>query len=301
MKNSSDDGGLVSEDRLAQEERKDMTVSETASSQTAGLEDYLNKGIKDIITERPGIEAILDDYDIGCGPCMVGTCLLKDIVEIHALSPSNEQEMMGRIAKAISPDGEIEASPTPRKATAREVLTYSPPMQKLVNEHKLIKRLIAQIPNIVESLDLETEEGRQLVLDGVDFIRNYADRYHHAKEEDLLFKYFDEDAEVLKTMHEDHRNARNRVKNIVEGVENRNRESVIENLGAYRELLTDHIRKEDDILYPWMDRSITTTQVGNLYSSFNGVDERFGDSPAKYEEFVIELEESFQPKENRKK
>ena len=87
------------------------------------------------------------------------------------------------------------------------------------------------------------------------------------------------------------------VKSIVEGVESRNKESVIEDLAAYRELLTDHIRKEDDILYPWMDRKITTTQVGQLFSSFNEVDERFGDAPARYEEFVRELEEGFQPQE----
>jgi len=274
-----------------------MTLNEAASSQTAGLEEYLNKGIKEIITERPGIEAILDDYDIGCGPCMVGTCLLKDIVEIHALSPSDERVMMGRIAKAIHPDSEIEVPQIQRKTPARKAVTYSPPMQKLVDEHKLIKRLIAQIPRIIESLDLETEEGRQRVLDGIDFIRNYADSYHHAKEEDLLFKYFDEDTEIIKVMHEDHRNARSRVKNIMEGVESRDRESVIENLGAYRELLTDHIRREDDILYPWMDRNITTPQVGTLYSSFNEVDERFGDAPARYEEFVRALEDGFQTQE----
>jgi hemerythrin-like domain-containing protein len=80
-------------------------------------------------------------------------------------------------------------------------------------------------------------------------------------------------------------------------MESRDRESVIENLGAYRGLLTDHIRREDDILYPWMDRNITTTQVGKLYSSFNEVDERFGDAPARYEKFVRELEEGFQPQE----
>ncbi len=274
-----------------------MTVNEAASSQTAGLEDYLNKGIKETITEHPGIEAILDDYDIGCGPCMVGTCLLKDIVEIHALSPRDEREMMGRIAKAIHPDSAIEVPQVQRKTAARKAVTYSPPMQKLVDEHKLIKRLVAQIPPIIESLDLETEEGRRRVLNGVDFIRNYADSYHHAKEEDLLFKYFDEDAEIIQAMHEDHRNARSRVKSIVEGGESRNRDAVIENLGAYRELLTDHIRKEDDILYPWMDRNITTTQVGKLFSSFSEVDERFGDAPARYEEFVRELEEGFQPQE----
>jgi len=275
-----------------------MNTNEARSElQTEALGEYLNKGIKEIITERPGVEAILDDYDIGCGPCMVGTCLLKDIVDIHALSPSDEQEMMGRISKAIHPDSEAEVPLIQRKAPDRKAVTYSPPMQRLVDEHKLIKRLIAQIPRIIESLDLETEEGRQRVLDGVDFIRNYADRYHHAKEENLLFKYFDEDTEILKVMHEDHRNARNHVKSIIEGVERRDRESVTENLAAYRELLTDHIRKEDDILYPWMDRNIDTSQVGKLFSSFNEVDESFGDAPARYDKFVRALEEGFQLQE----
>jgi hemerythrin-like domain-containing protein len=275
-------------------ERSELTAY-GSNLQTANLEEYLSKGIKEIITERPEVEAILDDYDIGCGPCMVGTCLLKDIVEIHALSPSDEKEMMGRITEAIHPDREAEAAPVKREPRAPKEVTYSPPMQRLVDEHKLIKRLIAQIPRIIDNLDLETEEGRRLVLDGVDFIRNYADRYHHAKEEDLLFKYFDEDAEIIRAMHEDHRNARNRVKSIVEGVECRDRDSVIENLGAYRDLLTDHIRREDDILYPWMDRNITTTQVGKLFSSFSEVDESFRDAPARYAEFVRELEEVFQP------
>ena len=228
---------------------------------------------------------------------MVGTCLLKDIIEVHALPPSDQREMMARISRAINPNSEIELPQIRRKTAARKAVTYSPPMQKLVDEHKLIKRLIAQIPNIVESLELEAQEGKQLVLDGIDFIRNYADSYHHAKEEDLLFKYFEEDAEILQAMHEDHRNARSRVRNILEGIESKNRESVIENLFAYRELLTDHIRKEDDILYPWMDRNITTPQVGKLFSSFSEVDERFGDTPARYEKFVRELEECFQSQE----
>ena len=56
------------------------------------METYLNKGIKEVITEFPSIEGILEDYEIGCGPCMVGTCLLKDIVEIHQLPPEQEQD-----------------------------------------------------------------------------------------------------------------------------------------------------------------------------------------------------------------
>lgn len=50
------------------------------------MDEYLNEGIKEIITEFPKVESILNDYDIGCGPCNVGICLLKDIVTIHRLS-----------------------------------------------------------------------------------------------------------------------------------------------------------------------------------------------------------------------
>ena len=50
------------------------------------METYLNKGIKEIIAEFPEIEDVLSDYDIGCGPCEVGICQLKDVVAIHRLS-----------------------------------------------------------------------------------------------------------------------------------------------------------------------------------------------------------------------
>ena len=110
-----------------------MTLNNPGSSQTIGLNEYLNRGIKEIITERPEVEAILDDYNIGCGPCMVGTCLLKDIVEIHALSPSNEQEMMGRIAESIQPGHEAKASPVKHRLRDQKAVTYSPPMQMVVS------------------------------------------------------------------------------------------------------------------------------------------------------------------------
>ncbi len=54
-------------------------------------------------------------------------------------------------------------------------------MKKLVYEHDLIKRWIALIPEVIKNLEVESEEDRQLILDGVDFILSYADKYHHAK------------------------------------------------------------------------------------------------------------------------
>jgi hemerythrin-like domain-containing protein len=258
------------------------------------MEQYLNKGIKDIIEQYPEVEKILDEYDIGCGPCSVGICLLKDIVEIHRLPPDRERELMARIAKAIDPEAEIEI-PEAKAVSADKpaVIKYSPPMKKLVDEHVLIKRWIALIPAVVDNLDLETEEGRQIIMDGIDMIRSYADRYHHAKEEDILFKYFDENSEILQVMYEDHTTGRGHVKAMLEALEKNDSKTLGDHLMAYRDLLTGHIKKEDEILFPWMDRNLSAGQVEEMLTKFDEVDQQMGFSPDKYESFIQILEIKF--------
>jgi hemerythrin-like domain-containing protein len=259
------------------------------------MEAFLNKGIKEIIDQYPDVEKILDQYGIGCGPCSVGICELKDIVDIHNLPEDQEQALMEKIAGIIYPGQDIQIPPGKKKtpAAAGEI-RYSPPMKQLVNEHVLIKRWIALIPAVVNNLDLESDEGRQLILDGIDMIRSYADRYHHAKEEDILFKYFDEDSEILQVMYEDHTTGRGHVKAMLAAFDRKDKATLGEHLLAYRDLLTEHIKKEDEILYPWMDRNLSTTQVGELFAKFSEVDEKMGFSPDKYEQFVVKLEKQFQ-------
>lgn len=256
------------------------------------MEKYLNKGIKDLITEFPKVADILNEYNIGCVPCNAGSCLLKDIVEIHNLSLEDEEELMAKIAKVIYPDRKVEIPKIKRKAPAKKgEITYSPPMKRLVNEHLLIKKWVALVPDVIESLDVESEEGRKIILNGVDFIRSYADKFHHAKEEEILFKYFDADLDIVKTMLQDHEAARNHVKAIMEALEKRDKKGVSLHLNGYRELLTEHIKKEDEILYPWMDRNLSIKQVGELFAKFDEADQRIGEVVLKRcEGFIKNLE-----------
>jgi hemerythrin-like domain-containing protein len=258
------------------------------------MEAYLNKGIKEIIDQFPEVEEILNEYDIGCAPCSVGTCLLKDIVEIHNLSADKEQELMAKIAQALYPGKEVKIPRIERKTgTEPKGLNYSLPMQMLVDEHVLIKRLIALIPEVVTNLDVDSNEGRQLIIEAVDFIQSYADKYHHGKEEDILFKYFDEDLDVLKVMHADHKQGRSHVKAILEALDRKDKATIGKHLTAYGALLTEHIKKEDEILLPWMDRNLSISQIGKLFSEFKEADETIGYSPLKYKEFIDRLEKKF--------
>jgi hypothetical protein len=114
--------------------------------------DYLNRNIKDIIKEFPTIADVLNQYNIGCVTCNLGTCLFKDIVEIHNLAPGETATLMAKIARITSPKTEIVMPTIVRKNRPEKVETgYSPPLKKLVDEHRLIKRWVAIIPRVIET------------------------------------------------------------------------------------------------------------------------------------------------------
>jgi len=72
-----------------------------------GNEKISELPIKEVITAFPGVGKILEEYQIGCVSCAVGTCLLKDIIEIHQLPEEEGREMLARMAKAIYPTGKL--------------------------------------------------------------------------------------------------------------------------------------------------------------------------------------------------
>jgi hemerythrin-like domain-containing protein len=137
----------------------------------------------------------------------------------------------------------------------------------LVTEHRLILRMIA----LLEQNAPRTAEGSytnwQFYLDGVDFIRNYADHFHHAKEEDVLFEALVKNGmprenSPVAAMLMEHDQGRAYVKAMeaaareaLEGASGRER-IISDNALAYAALLREHIAKEDEILYPLAERVI---------------------------------------------
>lgn len=257
------------------------------------MEAYKDIGIKDIITKFPKIGEILEEYGIACGPCTVGICALKDILDIHSLAPEKEKELMTRIEAVVYPGREIPhlVSKVAGKEIAAPPHEFSPPMQLLVDEHVVIKRWLALIPSVVDKIDLATDQGRQIIQDGIDLIRSYADRLHHAKEEDILFKYFDDTEKIFQVIYEDHRIARNYVSEMLTALENDDVDTLSKNLLAYGRLLAEHIHKEDEILFPWLDRNLTNGQIAELAKKFAAEDKRIGIDQDKYQVFLQKLEE----------
>lgn len=262
------------------------------------MDKYLNSSIKEVIVKFPEIADILNSYNIGCVNCGVGTCLLKDIVSIHNLSSQDEEELMSKIAGVIAPNSKKKPATLKKdakpKAHVVNGIKYSPPLKKLVDEHVLIKKWLELIPEVIKGINISTNEWEKIIADGVDFMRSYADKFHHAKEEDILFKYFDKNLDVIEVMHRDHETGRSYVRATIDALEKKDKDTIIRNLNAYRDLLTEHIKKEDEILYPWMDRALSTTKIGELAEKFNELETQKGALiTKKYQQLIASLLNKF--------
>ena len=174
--------------------------------------------------------------------------------------------------------------------------------QALVDEHKLILRMIALLECNARTTAAGTYSNWQFYLDGVDFIRNYADRFHHAKEEDVLFEALvtngmPRENSPVAAMLMEHDQGRT----YVGAMESAAREAldgkagqegiVAENALAYVELLREHISKEDDILYPLAERVIPDTMRDAIIEGYAAAEARTATNfTARYEAVVAGYE-----------
>lgn len=62
------------------------------------------------------------------------------------------------------------------------------PIEALMSEHRLIERIISHMRKELAKMEESKEVNSKFVNIAVDFIRVYADRCHHGKEEGVLFR-----------------------------------------------------------------------------------------------------------------
>jgi len=88
-------------------------------------------------------------------------------------------------------------------------------------EHRLIERMIAIMKRDLHGLEAGNTTSVSRIDIMVDFIRTYADRCHHGKEEDILFRELDrknltvEHRKIMDELIQEHIHGRNTVKKLV--------------------------------------------------------------------------------------
>jgi len=135
-----------------------------------------------------------------------------------------------------------------------------------MKEHRLIERMVRIMQARLEQTRQEGKVDPAFVDTAVDFIKTYADRCHHGKEEDILFaglgkkKLSAEHRRIMKELIEEHKMGRNTVKKLTEAKEGyvQGRQDAIKDIVGNMEVLVrfypKHIEKEDKHFFiPCMD------------------------------------------------
>jgi len=175
----------------------------------------------------------------------------------------------------------------------------------LVQEHESILKVIEITQTILSDND-HSKVNLEHVEQIIDFIRNFADKYHHLKEEDMLFvemvkQGMSNDVGPIAVMLADHDAGRKYIKQALEAVEKFKTGDysafalIQRNLLNYCELLTGHIFKENNILYPMAGRIVPETILQSMSADFDKANHTTRDNEYfdKYLKLVDELEKIY--------
>jgi hemerythrin-like domain-containing protein len=170
----------------------------------------------------------------------------------------------------------------------------------LMIEHRLIERMISRIKDALAQIESTQKVDPLLVDTAVDFIRMYADRTHHGKEEDILFRDLSkrtlsaEDLRVMDELIQEHVFGRQTTKALVEAnTRYRNGDTsaladIADKLRTLVEFYPKHIEKEDKVFFPASRAYFTDEEDQAMLAEFWEFDREM--IHEKYKSVVEELE-----------
>ncbi|HNW69283.1 MAG TPA: hemerythrin domain-containing protein [Bacteroidales bacterium] len=151
--------------------------------------------------------------------------------------------------------------------------------QQLKDEHEGIKLML----RIMEKISIDLTVGKELNCDHyekiIEFLQGFADRCHHAKEEEILFPALEKhgiqnEGGPIGIMINEHRKARELIivlnmafKEFKEG----NKQAIqclISSSRDYVQLLKNHIEKENFVLFMLADKVLSEEEQSKIAEAF---------------------------------
>jgi hemerythrin-like domain-containing protein len=158
------------------------------------------------------------------------------------------------------------------------------PTEDLINEHKAIKVMLSIMSKIAENIKNDKGVDTNDVEKIVNFLKTFADKCHHGKEENALFPALvkagipNENGPVGVMLNE-HVIGRGHIKEIGTSTENYkagNTESIqliADSLLSYVNLLQNHIQKEENVLFKMADKVLNNNVQDDVYEQFEKIEE----------------------------
>jgi hemerythrin-like domain-containing protein len=158
------------------------------------------------------------------------------------------------------------------------------PRGPLMIEHRLIEKMLNLADIEVKNIAKTKKVSTAFIDTVVDFIKTYADRTHHGKEEDILFKRLaekqlnSEDAKMMQDLVDDHIKARKVVGELVEaniryaGGDLTAIDTITDSLSFLINFYPVHIVKEDKVFFKNTENYFTEKELEDMLSDFREFD-----------------------------
>jgi hemerythrin-like domain-containing protein len=176
------------------------------------------------------------------------------------------------------------------------------PSVLLMNEeHRCIKRMLGVMRGYCQKVLRGEEVALADFHSMIDFVRNYADKHHHGKEEDIFFGYMMDElgllAEKLVKMgmlveHDLGRLLLADMESALKKVEAGDKDAMLDlisNAMGYTYLLHRHIDKEDGVVFTFADRELSSEAKEAIEAQYNAF-EATEEAAASREKYVLLLE-----------
>ncbi len=178
------------------------------------------------------------------------------------------------------------------------------PTEILKEEHGGINLMFRILYEIVYTIKGGDDPDFEVLGKSIEFLKVFADRCHHGKEEDLLFPALlgNPDAEkIIEGLLVDHERGRSYVAGMESSLkkwkdgEKGAGERWIVFMEGYLKLLREHIRREDEELWPLADRLLPAEKEATLIEEFEKVEvEKIGEGThEKFHELMHQLRDRY--------
>jgi hemerythrin-like domain-containing protein len=157
----------------------------------------------------------------------------------------------------------------------------------LVHEHEIILKVVEGLKPVAAALRAHRKVEVATLRDAVAFMRTFADKCHHGKEEDLLFPALvgagvpdrGGPVGVLKAEHEQARACVGKLEEATERYARGERpaaEMIAHAIDCIGDLYPQHIAKENNVLFPMAERVLAAPMLERLHAKFEAVEEALG-------------------------
>lgn len=150
--------------------------------------------------------------------------------------------------------------------------------QQLKDEHEAILMMLKVMEKMAQQLKQGQKGAEKDMPAVVDFLRGFADRCHHGKEEEILFPAMEgagipRNGGPIGVMLHEHDAGRSLIKDMSAATSDFDPEKLAQSMQDYIELLRTHIHKENEILFKMADQHIPSQQQEDIYERFEVLEE----------------------------